>query len=73
LYGAFRENITANNIFISQVRYKLDHKIPVDAEYEAAVTLIERNTRYGEGLKLPRTERIIPESYRKTVGHPLTS
>ena len=31
------------------------------------------NTRYGEGLKLPRTERIIPESYRKTVGHPLTS
>ncbi|CAL6024176.1 Xanthine_oxidase / Xanthine dehydrogenase [Hexamita inflata] len=71
-YGKYKSDVTSNNVFLAQTRYKLDHNIAVDPEYHAALTNVEEQV-YGKQLKMPRTERIIPQSYKKIVGHPITS
>ncbi|CAL6023275.1 Xanthine_oxidase / Xanthine dehydrogenase [Hexamita inflata] len=72
VYGKYKSDVTSNNIFLAQTRYKLDHNIAVDPEYHAALSNVEEQV-YGKQLKMPRTERIIPESHRKIVGQPVIS
>lgn len=44
----------------------------MDVEYEAVLKMMDEE-HYGKGLRLPRVERSIPDTYKKIVGHPMNS